>query len=257
MGAHTRPRNPQPGRHRGDPAPLIDVDLGAAAGKAGAVLATGATATTLVVTGAGAAAAAPSTAARASDAATASDFAALRACESGGNYGINTGNGYYGAYQFNLRTWRGLGYGGLPSSASPATQDEAAARLQALRGWEPWPACSRKLGLGTVSRGTTRGSLAPPKSSAEIRTVSTYVAGPVPAFPGTTLTTALESQKRSDVLVWQSRMARRGWHITVDGYFGPQSASIARQFAVEKRLPGRSDVVDAVAWSAAWTAPIT
>lgn len=256
MGAHTRPRTGRPGRHRGETAPLIDVDLGGAAGRAGAVLATGATATTLVVTGAGAAAAAPTHAARTAGAATSGDFAALRACESGGDYNINTGNGYYGAYQFSLRTWHGLGYGGLPSSASPATQDQAAARLQALRGWQPWPACSRKLGLGTVSRGTTRGSLAPARS-APAAAVSVRVAGPVPAFPGTVLTTALAPQKRSDVLVWQSRMARRGWHITVDGYFGPQSASIAGQFAAEKRLPTRGGAVDAVAWSAAWTAPIT
>jgi uncharacterized protein YabE (DUF348 family) len=49
----------------------------------------------------------------------------LRDCESGGNYGDDTGNGYYGAYQFSLGTWERLGNTGLPSSAAPATQDEA------------------------------------------------------------------------------------------------------------------------------------
>ncbi|HEX4774728.1 MAG TPA: ubiquitin-like domain-containing protein [Candidatus Saccharimonadales bacterium] len=49
----------------------------------------------------------------------------LRACESGGNYADNTGNGYYGAYQFSLGTWERLGYSGLPSSAPPSTQDQA------------------------------------------------------------------------------------------------------------------------------------
>lgn len=230
----------------------------AAAGKTGAALVTGATATTLVVTGAGVAVAAPAHTTRASAAASSGDLAALRNCESGGNYRIDTGNGFYGAYQFDLRTWHGLGYGGLPSSASPSTQDEAAARLQAVRGWEPWPACSRKLGLGTVSRGTTRGVLKPaPATHASARTVSLHVSGAVPAFPGTTLTTALASHKRSDVLVWQSRMARRGWHIAVDGYFGAQSASIARQFAAEKHLTGPAGTVDAAAWTAAWTAPVT
>ncbi len=52
----------------------------------------------------------------------------LRGCESGGNYQDNTGNGYYGAYQFSLGTWQSLGYSGLPSSAAPSTQDQAIIR---------------------------------------------------------------------------------------------------------------------------------
>jgi resuscitation-promoting factor RpfA len=74
-------------------------------------------------------------------------WAALRKCESNGNYAINTGNGYYGAYQFAASTWRKLGYSGLPHEAAPAVQDEAARKLQASAGWGPWPACTRKLGL--------------------------------------------------------------------------------------------------------------
>lgn len=73
---------------------------------------------------------------------------ALRECESGNNYGADTGNGYYGAYQFSLETWQGIGYRGLPSEASPRVQDQAAQRLYAMRGWEPWPVCSVVLGLG-------------------------------------------------------------------------------------------------------------
>ncbi|HSX46337.1 MAG TPA: ubiquitin-like domain-containing protein [Candidatus Saccharimonadia bacterium] len=49
----------------------------------------------------------------------------LRSCESGGNYADNTGNGYYGAYQFSLGTWQRLGYSGLPSNAPPSVQDQA------------------------------------------------------------------------------------------------------------------------------------
>lgn len=86
------------------------------------------------------------------------DFAAalakLRSCE--GAYTSNTGNGYYGAYQFNLSTWRSNAPAGykdtLPSSAPPAVQDEAAANLYRARGWQPWPACSRKLGLQDIYR---------------------------------------------------------------------------------------------------------
>ncbi len=78
---------------------------------------------------------------------TAHNFAKLRSCESSDNYRTDTGNGYYGAYQFDLSTWHGLGYGGRPDQAAPATQDRAARRLYHQRGWQPWPACSRREGL--------------------------------------------------------------------------------------------------------------
>lgn len=71
----------------------------------------------------------------------------LRQCESGDNYKINTGNGYYGAYQFDAGTWRAYGGSGLPHQNSPAEQDHRARLLYQDRGWAPWPACSRKLGL--------------------------------------------------------------------------------------------------------------
>ncbi|MHB8440143.1 MAG: transglycosylase family protein [Acidimicrobiales bacterium] len=71
----------------------------------------------------------------------------LRECESSDNYRDDTGNSYYGAYQFSLSTWRGLGYSGLPSAAAPAVQDAAAQRLQAERGWSQWPVCAARLGL--------------------------------------------------------------------------------------------------------------
>jgi len=74
-------------------------------------------------------------------------WAELRQCESGGDYAEDSGNGYYGAYQFALGTWQSLGYGGLPSQAAPAVQDQAAQRLQARSGWGQWPACAAKLGL--------------------------------------------------------------------------------------------------------------
>lgn len=74
-------------------------------------------------------------------------WAALRQCESGGNYAEDTGNGYYGAYQFSLGTWASLGYGGMPSSAPPAVQDAAAQALQARSGWGQWPVCSVRIGM--------------------------------------------------------------------------------------------------------------
>jgi hypothetical protein len=71
----------------------------------------------------------------------------LRQCESSDNYAENTGNGFFGAYQFSQATWTGLGYPGRPDQEPPAMQDEAAMRLQAEAGWGQWPACSAALGL--------------------------------------------------------------------------------------------------------------
>lgn len=73
-------------------------------------------------------------------------WARLRRCEAGGVYSRNSGNGYYGAYQFSAGTWRSLGYHGLPHEAPPEVQDEAARKLQARSGWGQWPACSRRIG---------------------------------------------------------------------------------------------------------------
>jgi resuscitation-promoting factor RpfB len=71
----------------------------------------------------------------------------LAECESGGNWSINTGNGYYGGLQFSLSTWRAYGGSGYPHQASREQQIAIAKKLQAAAGWGSWPACSSKLGL--------------------------------------------------------------------------------------------------------------
>lgn len=67
----------------------------------------------------------------------------LRICESGDNYRENTGNGYFGAYQFSRSTWHGLGFHGRPDQAKHVTQDRAAKRLHRESGWGAWPSCAR------------------------------------------------------------------------------------------------------------------
>jgi resuscitation-promoting factor RpfB len=75
----------------------------------------------------------------------------LAACESGGNWAINTGNGYYGGLQFLVSTW--LAYGGgayapLPNLASREEQIAIATKVRdAAGGYSPWPACAASLGL--------------------------------------------------------------------------------------------------------------
>ncbi|MCA9348365.1 transglycosylase family protein [Candidatus Saccharibacteria bacterium] len=72
---------------------------------------------------------------------------ALARCESGGNWQINTGNGYYGGLQFSAATWRAVGGTGLPHQHNREEQIARAEILLARSGWGQWPACTKKLGL--------------------------------------------------------------------------------------------------------------
>jgi hypothetical protein len=74
----------------------------------------------------------------------------LAQCESGGNWSINTGNGYYGGVQFSQSTWEGVGglkYAPRADLASREQQIAAAEVLLQSSGWGAWPACSSQLGL--------------------------------------------------------------------------------------------------------------
>jgi Transglycosylase-like domain len=71
----------------------------------------------------------------------------LAECESGGNWSINTGNGYYGGLQFSESSWHAVGGSGLPHQHSREEQIKRGEMLQAQQGWGAWPSCSAKLGL--------------------------------------------------------------------------------------------------------------
>ncbi|SDR91618.1 Uncharacterized conserved protein YabE, contains G5 and tandem DUF348 domains [Friedmanniella luteola] len=71
----------------------------------------------------------------------------LAQCESGGNWSINTGNGFYGGLQFTPSTWRAYGGSGMPHQASREQQIAVAQKVQAGQGWGAWPACTSKLGI--------------------------------------------------------------------------------------------------------------
>ena len=77
-------------------------------------------------------------------------LARLRSCE--GSYTSNTGNGYYGAYQFDKRTWGNYGGYELASDAPAAVQDEKAWQTYKARGWQPWPTCKVRMGLQDIYR---------------------------------------------------------------------------------------------------------
>jgi Transglycosylase-like domain len=74
----------------------------------------------------------------------------LAQCEAGGNWGANTGNGYYGGLQFGSTAWISNGGEEFAPRADMASREQqivVGERLHAAAGWSPWPSCSRKLGL--------------------------------------------------------------------------------------------------------------
>lgn len=107
------------------------------------------TAAAILLAGCGIASVAP-----ASNAADLATWEKLAQCESGGNWSINTGNGFYGGIQFTQESWNGVGMTGSPHTASKETQIEAAERLLAIQGWGAWPACSAKYGLSGAATPT-------------------------------------------------------------------------------------------------------
>lgn len=82
-----------------------------------------------------------------------SDWDRLAQCEAGGNWGINTGNGYHGGLQFSPSTWNAYGgqeYAATANQASREQQIAVAERVLAGQGWGAWPSCSSSLGLSSA-----------------------------------------------------------------------------------------------------------
>jgi nucleoid-associated protein YgaU len=78
------------------------------------------------------------------------DWDAIAACESGGNWAINTGNGFHGGLQFTLQTWHGYGGAGMPENASREQQITVARKVLAGQGIGAWPVCGKRGGSATT-----------------------------------------------------------------------------------------------------------
>ncbi|MFI1000106.1 transglycosylase family protein [Streptomyces galbus] len=107
----------------------------------------------------GVAIAAPLMAAGNASAATTSEWDAVAQCESGGNWSINTGNGYYGGLQFSASTWAAYGgtaYASTADKASKSQQIEIAEKVLASQGKGAWPVCGK--GLSGASTGGSSSS---------------------------------------------------------------------------------------------------
>jgi resuscitation-promoting factor RpfA len=98
------------------------------------------------------------TAANAADGAT---WDALAECESGGNWSIDTGNGYYGGLQFSQSTWEANGGTGNPAHASRAEQIRVAENVLATQGWGAWPSCSAQIGASGEAEPSSAPAAAP------------------------------------------------------------------------------------------------
>ncbi|MFE3266248.1 transglycosylase family protein [Streptomyces sp. NPDC059215] len=113
----------------------------------------------------GVAIAAPLMAAGNASAATASEWDAVAQCESGGNWSINTGNGYYGGLQFSASTWAAYGgtaYASTADKASKSQQITIGEKVLAAQGKGAWPTC----GTGLSGAAYTGGAAAPAKPAA-------------------------------------------------------------------------------------------
>lgn len=123
---------------------------------------------------------------------------AIAECESNGDWGINTGNGYYGGLQFKLSTWEAYGGTGMPHEASRAEQIAVAERVLEGQGIGAWPVCGAKAGAtgnyqGTNTGGATTGSSNTSSAPAEDNSSSSQSSessSPAPASTGTSASTA-------------------------------------------------------------------
>jgi hypothetical protein len=177
-----------------------------------------------------------------------SSWARLRMCESSGRYDIAATHGHYGAYQFDLSTWRSVGGQGYPHRASPREQDYRALYLYRMRGWQPWT-CARRLGLR--EDGSARSRRAPAWSEAA------YIGGGGAPAPGPAGTPRWPGKVYaygdcdSSLRAWQLRMNKYGYDFEGTGcyYAETRAAVLALQRANGIKASG---LLGPKTWTAAW-----
>lgn len=135
-------------------------------------------------------------------------------CESGGNWHINTGNGYYGGLQFSASTWRAYGgtaYAPTADRATRAQQISVATKVQQSQGWGAWPTCSARAGASgsaPASSGSATGTTSTkPRSSTPKSGSSTSHAKPAAPKSSQSSTPSNASERTASTT---SRGASRG-----------------------------------------------
>jgi cell wall-associated NlpC family hydrolase len=109
---------------------------------------------------------------------------AVAACESGGNWATNTGNGFYGGLQYTLSTWHANGGVGNPATASREQQISVAQRVLATQGIRAWPVCGRHASDSAPSIPARHAAPAEPKHAAPAAPPA--APAPTPALPAQT-----------------------------------------------------------------------
>jgi resuscitation-promoting factor RpfA len=183
----------------------------------------------------------------------------LRMCESSNNYSIDTGNDHYGAYQFDVPTWRSVGGRGYPNRASRAEQDARALILYRERGWQPWQ-CASMLGLredsdarsGRISDIQLPQAGSPAPTPAPTPAPPPVSGGPtrIPAFPGGSHWYTYGENSRS-IKVFQDQMHKRGYFPVGTGEYGPNTQRMVKQL---QRLNGLvpNGYIGPNTWRLAW-----
>ena len=162
---------------------------------------------------------------------------AVAQCESGGNWSISTGNGFYGGLQFTRSTWNGFGGGRYASRADLATRSEqisVAQRVLAAQGPGAWPTCGARAGLTRSNGGASGGASTAAASRSATRTAVHHSAPAashgrlvVDGIRGPKTNTAIErwvggsvngSLSRSDVKALQRKVGS-----APDGIIGPKT----------------------------------
>jgi peptidoglycan hydrolase-like protein with peptidoglycan-binding domain len=178
----------------------------------------------------------------------------LRMCESSNNYSINTGNAHYGAYQFDLSTWRSVGGSGYPNRASAAEQDARALILYRQRGWQPWQ-CASILGLREDSdaRSGRTSDIRVPGSGSSGGTGSggSGSSSGIPTFPGGSHWYQY-GETSTNIKRFQDRMHARGYFPVGTGEYGPNTQRMVKQL---QRLNGLvpNGYIGPNTWRLAWT----
>jgi len=158
----------------------------------------------------------------------------LAVCESGGNWAVNTGNGFYGGLQFTSSTW--VAFGGQAHApradlASRAAQILVAGRVLAEQGAGAWPVCGVKAGLpranpgSTVSRSRVRVARVarPARVARGVQLVADGRMGPLTR--ATMASRKISFSTRAAVRAWQARLG-----VKVDGVAGPATISALQRW---------------------------
>ena len=171
----------------------------------------------------------------------------LRMCESSNNYAINTGNGHYGAYQFDLSTWRSVGGSGYPNHASPAEQDARALILYRQRGWQPWQ-CAGIVGLreDPDARSGRISDIKVPRSGGSAGGSSSGV----PAFPGPRWYHF--GDRNASIKRFQDQMHARGFFPVGTGEYGPNTLAMVKRLQSLNGLVPNGEIGPNT-WRLAWT----